>query len=770
MSQSKLKASKAIDIINSKEILDITSKSPGPFIPLWELVLGFVLALAFALAFYYGLFIDLENETIDFRFRQRGELSRNHDIVLISITDECLMDLGPWPWPRAVHGRLLETLRKAGAKTVAFDIMLSDPSVQGPHDDEAFKKVIERFGRIVLPQTIRKQTVLDPATFEMKERYVADRPIPQFRGELSVEGYINLEYKTLNTDGVIRKLLLTQRLGDETSFIFGVAAASDYLGITPEVKKNGLAMGDRFLPFYECYEPARGERVKSYMLNYAGGTRLFDEISYAEVLDEKFPDGFFDNRLVIIGTRAMGTSEDVKFCPFGALAGVEIHANLLHNILNRRFLQRITVETNILLLLLAGLALGYFMWLKHGFFANIFCLAFSPLWLLLGVICFNFDLVIEVVPLVLLIPVQWSLTRLIQQFISLREKNYELARRVRELAIISEISQAVNFMGSLDKTLEAILSRAVQVLNASRGSIFLLDTKYEELVETATIYGVDSAEIDPELKKQFKTGSGIAGEVFNSGEPRLIHNVRKEKGFATKDKDGENIRSLICVPLIIKESAIGVMNIVNSKDGRFAGEDLQTALTMANQAAVVIEKARLFNLATIDGLTGLIVHRHFQAKMEEEFRRAKRYQKDLSYLMTDIDHFKKFNDTWGHQIGDMVLREVAKIVRSCVRDTDVAARYGGEEFAVILPETDLDGAILFAERLREKVEAASFEGPEQDLKVTISIGVSSLPSHKAENALEMIKLADDALYVAKENGRNRVETPVEGVNNPEKKN
>ncbi|MGM0598464.1 MAG: diguanylate cyclase [Candidatus Rifleibacteriota bacterium] len=764
MSQNKLKASKAIDIINSKEILDITSKSPKPFIPLWEIFLGLGIALAFSLAFYFGLFMDLENETIDFRFRQRGELSRNHDIVLISITDECLTELGPWPWPRAVHGRLLETLRKAGAKTVAFDIMLSDPSVQGPHDDEAFRKVIERFGRIVLPQTIRKQTVLDPETFEMKERYVADRPIPQFRGDLSIEGYINLEYKTLNTDGVIRKLLLNQRLGDETSFIFGVAAASDYLGIKPVVKKNGLGVGDRFLPYYECYEPARGKKVKSYMLNYAGGTRLFDEISYAEVLAKKFPEGFFDNRLVIIGTRAMGTSEDVKFCPFGALAGVEIHANLLHNILNRRFLQRITVETNILLLLLAGLSLGYFMWLKHGFFANIICLAVAPLWLLLGVISFNFDLVIEVVPLVLLIPIQWSLTRLIQQFISLREKNYELARKVRELAIISEISQAVNFMGSLDKTLEAILSRAVQVLNASRGSIFLLDTKYEELVETATIYGVDGAEIDPGLRKQFKTGSGIAGEVFNSGEPRLIHNVRKEKGFANKDSAAGNIRSLICVPLIIKESAIGVMNIVNSKDGRFAGEDLQTALTMANQAAVVIEKARLFNLATIDGLTGLIVHRHFQAKMEEEFRRAKRYEKDLSYLMTDIDHFKKFNDTWGHQIGDMVLREVAKIVSSCVRDTDVAARYGGEEFAVILPETDLEGAILFAERLREKVEVAGFEGPEHELKVTISIGVSSLPVHKADTALEMIKLADDALYVAKENGRNRVETP----NEPEK--
>jgi diguanylate cyclase (GGDEF)-like protein len=207
----------------------------------------------------------------------------------------------------------------------------------------------------------------------------------------------------------------------------------------------------------------------------------------------------------------------------------------------------------------------------------------------------------------------------------------------------------------------------------------------------------------------------------------------------------------------IKESSIGVMNIVNRKNGRFSQEDLQTALTMANQAAVVIEKARLFNLATIDGLTGLVVHRHFQAKMEEEFRRAKRYGKHLSYLMTDIDHFKKFNDTWGHQIGDMVLREVAKCVRASVRDTDVAARYGGEEFAVILPETELEGALQFAERLRQKVEEARFAGPKGDLKVTVSVGVSSIPTHQVETALEMIKLADDALYIAKDNGRNRVE-------------
>ena len=202
-------------------------------------------------------------------------------------------------------------------------------------------------------------------------------------------------------------------------------------------------------------------------------------------------------------------------------------------------------------------------------------------------------------------------------------------------------------------------------------------------------------------------------------------------------------------------NSIGVMNIVNKAKGLFDEDDLQLALTMANQAAVVVEKARLFNLATVDGLTGLIVHRYFKSKMEEEFRRSKRYGKPLSYLMTDIDHFKKFNDTWGHQIGDMVLREVAKCVMATVRETDIAARYGGEEFAVILPETDLEGAMLLAERLRVAVEEAAFKGPKGDLKVTISLA-ELYPVHNAETTLEMIKQADDALYVAKRNGRNQV--------------
>ena len=746
------------DFLASSEIIRLTSEKPAGLVPLWEFVLALIFALTTALLFYFGYFNKLENATLDFRFKQRSELPKNQDIVLVSITEECLAELGPWPWPRAMHGRLLAALKSAGAKVAAFDILFNEQSLLGEEDDAEFAAQMKNFGRVVLPQVVNRRTFLDPETFEFREEVVCERAVPTLLGVNPYQGFIDLEYKVLNPDGVIRKLLLHKSGSDFISHIFGVAAASAYLGVTPSIEPSGMRIGDRLLPFFDCYEPEAKQRMRSYLVNYAGGNRHFDEISYAEAIKGKFPHGFFSNRLVLIGTRAMGTSEDVKFCPYGALSGVEIHANLLHNILNRRFLHRSTVETTILLILIFAFGAAYLLWKTPGFSANLLCLGAAAVWLVVGIIIFKFDIIIEITPILLMVPIQWSVTRLIQQFVSLREKNYELARKVRELAIINEVSKAVSFMGDLGKTLDAILSRGVQVLNAERGSLFLLDDKYEELVEKAVVFGVTGEiRIDEDLHRQFKSGVGIAGEVFNSSKPRLIQNVKKDKSFAFRDAERDKVRSMICVPMMIKDMAIGVMNIVNRREGRFNEEDLQTALTIANQSAVVIEKARLYNLATIDGLTGLVVRRHFQAKIEEEYRRARRYSKPLAYLMTDIDHFKKFNDTYGHQTGDMVLREVARIVRDTVRDTDIAARYGGEEFAVILPETEPEGAMLLAERLRQKVESAVFSGPTGDLKVTISVGVCTMPVNQPESATEMIKMADEALYVCKRNGRNRVE-------------
>lgn len=761
-----MSSNKPEELYNSTEINKLAGK-PKALIPLWEFILAGMLALIFSLLFYFGLFDTIENASIDFRFKQRGELPSSKDIVLVSITDDCIEKLGAWPWPRATHGKLLNILKRAGAKLAAFDIMFTEESSVGYEDDLAFADGIRNFGKVVLPQIISKKTVLDPETFEMKEVITPERPCNTILKAYPYEGFIDLEYKQLNPDGVIRKLMLTKPAGEFYSYIFGLSAACAYLGVEPTEYRSGMKVGaDRFLPYYYCYEPEAGHAMNSYLLNYAGGNAHFDEISYADVINEKFPRNFFTNRLVLIGTRAKGTSpEDIKFCPYGALAGVEIHANLLHNILNHRFLKRSSVTNTIILIFVFAMWMAYLLFRNRRFSGNFYCLSASVAWAVISLIAFRLDVILEIMPIVIMIPIQWAVTRLVQQFLSLSEKNYELAKKVRELAIINEVSKAVSYMGDLGKTLDAVLSRGVQALCAERGSLFMLDEKYDELMERSVTYGIEGEVIYNEsLMKSFKEGKGIAGEVYTSTKAKLVTNIRKEKGFENIEGGDNTIKSMICVPLMVRDEAIGVMNIVNKQYGKFNSDDLQIALTMANQAAVVIEKARLYNLATVDGLTGLVVRRHFQSKMEEEFRRARRYNKPLSYLMTDIDHFKKFNDTYGHQTGDAVLREVAQIVRKSVRETDIAARYGGEEFCVILPETEPEGARQFAERLRQKVESSTFRGAQgEELKVTISVGVSCIPYTNPENAAEMIKLADDSLYVCKRNGRNRVELAQPGV-------
>ena len=172
------------------------------------------------------------------------------------------------------------------------------------------------------------------------------------------------------------------------------------------------------------------------------------------------------------------------------------------------------------------------------------------------------------------------------------------------------------------------------------------------------------------------------------------------------------------------------------------------------EVASAIEKTRLFHLAVEDGLTKLFVVRHFKEILDQEISKANRYKRPLSILMSDIDHFKRFNDTYGHQAGDYVLKEVANIFKSSCRDTDVPGRYGGEEFIILLPETARDGAVEFAERLRVQVENRVFEYNNIKLNVAISIGVSQLDNDTSGGSI--IKRADEALYVAKETGRNKV--------------
>ena len=188
--------------------------------------------------------------------------------------------------------------------------------------------------------------------------------------------------------------------------------------------------------------------------------------------------------------------------------------------------------------------------------------------------------------------------------------------------------------------------------------------------------------------------------------------------------------------------------------------DIQMLSVVARSAALALENAELHKrteeLTINDELTDTFNYRYFVQKLQEEKRRATRYNLPLSLVMVDIDWFKNLNDTYGHEAGNIVLRELSVIIKQCIRDVDIFARYGGEEFVIILPQTPLSEASRIGERIREQVEKTIIHaGKAGNLKITVSAGVSSYPEN-GRSQEELVSVADQALYRAKGEGRNLV--------------
>jgi diguanylate cyclase (GGDEF)-like protein len=227
--------------------------------------------------------------------------------------------------------------------------------------------------------------------------------------------------------------------------------------------------------------------------------------------------------------------------------------------------------------------------------------------------------------------------------------------------------------------------------------------------------------------------------------------------------------SIIGVPLVSQERKLGLLLAGTFRKEPYSDFDKQVIQVASDQIALAVSNARMYasvsRMAATDGLTGLSNHRSFFETVEKELGRSRRYGHPLSVIMADIDNFKDFNDTYGHPQGDKVLSEIAKVIRDSVRSVDTPARYGGEEFAVLLPETSLGtsediagSAMQVAERMRKAVEAHEFEGRpgHRDVRLTISLGIAAHPAHASELSA-LVNAADEALYRAKDFGRNRVE-------------
>ena len=319
---------------------------------------------------------------------------------------------------------------------------------------------------------------------------------------------------------------------------------------------------------------------------------------------------------------------------------------------------------------------------------------------------------------------------------------------------ILSLKQIANVLGStleIKKVLSKICDSCQKLLKAKSVGIYFISGKYVILKHKLS----DNSSM-PERVKLKGTDSKLV--TFLEKHYIMSSNALDSDPAASKIYKSSSFKFQLAGFLGMGNEKIGILVIEELENDSTDENDIQLFSILLNLSSLSIRNALLYQkvrrLANQDGLTKLFTKRYFENYMKVELARSRRHNKKFSLIMSDIDHFKNFNDEHGHQAGDYVLQQTAAIFQKTVRFTDLVCRYGGEEFIIVLPETDLDGAYIVAEKIRKKVEESSYTFDGKKLNVRVSLGISTYPDH-GKDITTLVKLCDNCLYHAKKTGRNK---------------
>jgi len=328
-----------------------------------------------------------------------------------------------------------------------------------------------------------------------------------------------------------------------------------------------------------------------------------------------------------------------------------------------------------------------------------------------------------------------------------------LDEKLLRYLVLKDVTEVFTTTLLLEDITRLIIERtAGTIRRQGRILLFLVDLDKQELMLSAS-HGA--------VKIEGKKGDIFDRWVVKHGIPLIVDDAANDFRFSSSDAEDPkaNFKSLIVTPLLSGNKVIGVLRMDDGSEKTFTQDDLRLLDIIGNLGAVAIQNALLYSwiegLAIRDSLTGLFVRRHFMKRFQEEVRRVlERKSGELSLLMLDIDKFKLCNDKYGHATGDIVLKYIASTINGMLRVGDMAARYGGEEMAILLAGADQKRAVRLAESIRKKIEAGPITVRRQMHNVTVSIGVSTYPKDGIHEE-DLVKAADERLYKAKSEGRNK---------------
>lgn len=322
--------------------------------------------------------------------------------------------------------------------------------------------------------------------------------------------------------------------------------------------------------------------------------------------------------------------------------------------------------------------------------------------------------------------------------------------------LLKEVVEALSATLSSETINNLIIDKALATLGKPvRALLFLVDAQKEELVLSVSRGELGKGHI------KAKRGDVFDRWVLRHRKPLFIENIETDFRFNASDIEEAkaSFGSLVSAPLISENKMMGVLRMDSPQSGSFAQDDLRLLGIIADLAAVSIQNANFYSrtqeLAIRDALTGLFVRRYFMERFKEELARSARNKTPLSLLLLDIDHFKDYNDKYGHAAGDLVLKFLARQLVSMVREGDMVVRLGGEEIGILLYDTDAGSAIKEADRIRTVIRSKPIVFRRRQNGISVSIGISVYPKD-SELEEELIRIADARLYKAKALGRDRV--------------
>ncbi len=346
---------------------------------------------------------------------------------------------------------------------------------------------------------------------------------------------------------------------------------------------------------------------------------------------------------------------------------------------------------------------------------------------------------------------------------SLREQD-GLEREVSGIVGLFELAREFNECIDFNEIVRVLSKQVFSRIPFERGKLVFLDDDFlpGELAASEMLWQNQAQGADAVKMQEFTLEREVAGRLAKK---------QTVSRFDTPTEDTEGLLEghsihfpLWVFPLMVGGEVTAAFWVEGARH-----EDFGKFEIIASQLALHVKKVKLYNkvkeLSIVDGLTQLFVRRHFLERFRDELIRSMKYRLSMVVMMLDIDQFKKYNDTYGHLVGDVALRQVAQTIREVIRRVDIASRYGGEEFAIVLPETDRQGGLDAAERIRSRIAKRLFRAYDEDTRLTISVGLTFFPDDLGQGFEEnssddivstLLKQADEALYRAKEEGRNHV--------------